>query len=360
MDNTLEKTTGALAAIGLDDSIRSHIISLCLKAERRLAQQDFNVRDEITGPIVDALHQNIDSLKKRLCSGIDFHFYYRSKIARDFVMSQTKEPDHVWEPQTTKLLLHFGQRARQVIIGGAYSGDQAILLSHQMMKTGGLCHCFEPNKDQMSMLKFNSQVNGIDNIIFNQIGLWEDDDVELVLVGEDSFAHPEIAQSTNDPNAFTTISINSYGKQRSINKIDIIMLDVEGAELSVLKGADDFLSQPSDEAPCLIFEIHRNYVNWSSGLNNTGIVQFVQSHGYSVFSIRDYQSNVPMTGQKIELIRPEDTYLEGPPHGFNMLAVKNIEMLDHKMFHFCKNVSPKLLFHRDPILHQPQGTTTSK
>ena len=360
MNIEIDKLARALATVGSDERFRSQFLKLSLEVESRLARRDFNVREEVTGPIIDALHQELGPLKKRLSSGIEFHFYYRSKIARDFVMSPDSEPDHVWEPQTTQLLLYLGQEARHVVIGGAYSGDQAILLSHAMIAAGGLCHCFEPNRDQIRMLKLNAQVNGIDKIVFNQIGLWENDDVELVLVGDDSFAHPEIAQSADDPNAFATISLNTYGKQQGIDRLDLIMLDVEGAELAALKGADHYLNQAPGEAPCLIFEVHRNYVDWSNGLKDTEIVQFVRSHGYSVFSIRDYQSNVPMAGQAIELIRPEDTYLEGPPHGFNMLAVKDARILDRKVFRFCKGVSPKLLFHRDPKLHQPQPTIVTE
>src|SRR5690606_29317993 len=147
---------------------------------------DFDVREEVTGPIVDALHEGVGPLTKRLRGGIDFHFHYRSKIARDFVMSPDAEPDHVWEPQTTKLLVSLGHDKKHVVIGGAYSGDQAILLAHAMKKRGGTCHCFEPNRDQMAMLKRNAQSNKLDNVVFNQLGLWNTDNSHLVLVGDDS------------------------------------------------------------------------------------------------------------------------------------------------------------------------------
>jgi hypothetical protein len=175
----------------------------------------------------------------------------------------------------------------------------------------------------------------------------------LVLEGDDSFASPERAKSKNDPDAFPTITLNSYGNQNNINRFQVIMLDIEGVELAALKGADHYLKQPAGEAPHLIFEVHRHYVDWSDGLENTEIIRYLRDKGYSLFAIRDYQSNMPMGDQPIEIIKPEDAYLDGPPHGFNMLGTKDENILDPGLFRLCSGVSPKLLIHRDPRLHQP-------
>ena len=60
-----------------------------------------------------------------------------------------------------------------------------------------------------------------------------------------------------------------------------------------------------------------------------------------------------MANGRIELIAPEHTYLDGPPHGFNMLAVKDRALLENDLFVFRHHVSPKLLMHKDPALHHP-------
>lgn len=349
----MDRPTESLAKIGADPSLRAAQLEMLRQVEKAMARPDFDVREEVTGPIVDALHDGVGTLSKRLRGGIDFHFHYRSKIARDFVMSPEPEPDHVWEPQTTKLLVNLGRDKKHVLVGGAYSGDQAILLAHAMKGQGGTCHCFEPNRDQMAMLERNARSNHLGNVAFNQIGLWNTDNFRLVLVGDDSFAHPEAAADSDDPDAFATITIDSYGAQHGIDRLGLIMLDIEGAELAALQGAQRYLGMPAGQAPHVIFEVHRHYVDWSNGLGNTEIARYLAGLGYSLFAVRDYQSNVPMADAPVELIRPQDTYLDGPPHGFNMLAVKDEAVLQGPAFRFRKNVSPKLLFHRDPRLHQP-------
>ncbi len=184
MKTSIDNLSQALASVGKNERLRSRFLSLCREAEIILAERDFSVRDEVTGPIIDALHRDLTVLKKRLRSGIEFNFFYRSKIARDFVISPDEEPDHVWEPQTTRLLLHFSHNAQHVAIGGAYFGDHALLAAQALKEKGGMCHCFEPNQDQIEMLQLNANANGLLNIMANQIGLWSTDDTYLVPKGK--------------------------------------------------------------------------------------------------------------------------------------------------------------------------------
>jgi len=92
-------------------------------------------------------------------------------------------------------------------------------------------------------------------------------------------------------------------------------------------------------------------VDWSEGLLETPIAKLLTSFGYYLYAIRDFQGNYDMKGKSIELIAPEQTVLEGPPHGFNMLAIKDISLLDNPVFSFCSNVSPKYILHKDPLIH---------
>lgn len=354
IDNVL---ADSLAAIGKDRNLREQSIEFYKKIEKKLSKPDFNVREAITGPIIDALHRDCNTLSLELKSGLLFDFHYRSKIAREIVMREEKHPDHIWEPQTSKLLVLLSDNVNHVVIGGAYSGDHAVLIANQLKQnSSGVCHCFEPDPDQLSMLKHNADINQLDNIISHNIGLWSDSNTRLKLVGFDSFAHSEVVsiiQEDDAEDSFPTTSINDYGKDNNIESIGLIMLDIEGSELPALQGASHYLSQDEKEAPSVVFEVHRHYVDWSNGLENTEIVSYLSELGYTVYALRDYNSNVPMAGHPIEIIPVNQVYLDGPPHGFNMLAIKNMQLIENEHFTVCHNVSPKLLSHRDKKLHQP-------
>lgn len=341
----------AIAALGADEALREKLVSYCRGVERSFGLRHGDVRETITGPIVDALHAPGMMLRKTLADGTLFEFAYRSKIARDFVLSPDPKPDHVWEPQTTRLLVHLARKTRSAVIGGGYIGDHAVLVARAMLAAGGVCHAFEPNPESAQLMRRNAANNGVTNLQVSELGLWNRDDVRLELVGNDSHAHPVVG---NDAKAgFAGIRLDSYGEANRLQSLGLLMLDIEGGEQAALEGAAGFLARGKTEAPAVVFEVHRSYVDWSNGLEKTAIVRLMMDAGYKVFAIRDFQSNVPMAGCLIELLPPETTCLEGPPHGFNMLAVKDQGVLDPAVFRLCKDKSPKLLLHKDPKLHHP-------
>ncbi|MDU8673306.1 FkbM family methyltransferase [Paenibacillus polymyxa] len=352
----LNKLQQTLLLIGQNEELRSKTLTWFKEIEELLHYPQGSIRDEITGPILDAMYNENNIFRKQLSNGLVFDFYYRTKIARDFLMSTPEVPDHVWEPQTTKLLLLLSKNLKQVLIGGAYFGDQAILLANEIKNNNGVVHAFEPNLDQFNMLNHNAKINGLNNLKAWRMGLWKDSESSFRLVGEDSFAHAEsVVNETTQVNKdiFSTVSIGDYLEREQIRKLDLIMLDIEGLEYSVLQGAEKQLNLPDSEAPTIVFEVHRSYVDWSNGLQNSEIIKYLKKFGYSVFAIRDYNSNVDMTNLPIEIIPPDRVFLEGPPHGFNMLAVKDTSILNSTSFKICYDVSPKLLKHKNSHLHQP-------
>lgn len=350
-----QKLVAALGMIADNEQWRDVFIAHLLKFEEAISTPGIDVRENVTGPLVDMLYHDDEIIRKSLADGTVLDFLYRSKIARDFLLSAPARPDHAWEPQTSKLLLDLASRAQHVLIGGAYFGDQAILLARQISVNQGSVHAFEPNAEQRRMLMHNAALNHLHNVIARPEGLWSDSSTSLKLVGYDSFAHPEVSQDDSDPASFRTVTIADYLDAAGLKKVDLIMLDIEGAELRALQGAASFLAMPAGTAPDIVFEVHRDYVDWGAGLENTPIVRYLSELGYTVFAVRDFNSNVDMSGKPIELIPADKVYLEGPAHGFNMVAVKNPQRFDTPDYLICHDVSPKLLRHKDPALHHPMS-----
>jgi FkbM family methyltransferase len=348
--NGADAVVSALRAIGRNEKLKRNFLDLCRQAEVELPGDS---RHAVTGPLVDALHEDGVVYRRRLRSGAEFEFLYSSRIAREFVMAQG-EPDHVWEPQTTKLLLHLARGAGNVVVGGAYFGDHAVLIARRLQAEGGFCHAFEPNPESARMLSRNGELNRLTNLKVHRLGLWDEDDARLTLVGDDALASSAPA-AAEDPSAFPTTTVDAYLDRAGVDRVGLLMIDVEGAELRVLRGARRRLALPPGQAPHLVFEVHRHYTDWSDGLHNTDVVRMLTAAGYHVFAVRDFHANYDMADRPIELIRPETTYLEGPPHGFNMVAVKDLDALRGDGFLVLDGVSPKLLVHKDPALHHPAG-----
>ncbi len=348
-----DKALQALSRIGGTEEWRQAFVRQLIAFEGAISAPGVDVREELTGPLVDALYDDDQVVRKTLSNGVTFEFLYRSKIARDFVMSVPEQPDHAWEPQTSRILVRLAKGAKQVVIGGAYFGDHAVLIAREIAAGGGVVHAFEPNTQQRGMLMRNAELNGLSNIKPRPEGLWHDSSTNLKLVGYDSFANAEVAEAGDD--TFKTVTIADYLKALGVDVLDLIVLDIEGAELGALKGAAPFLAAPKGQAPDILFEVHRHYVDWSNGLAETEIVKLLTDNGYTVFALRDFNSNYDLAGKPVELIPVDAVHLEGPPHGFNMVAVKDPTVFDGPGYSVVHDVSPKYLRHKDPKLHHPVG-----
>lgn len=318
---------------------KSLFIESLIEYENKCGYPESSVRDTITGPLADELFSG-EKFTKELDNGLKMTFVYNSKIAREFLLSQPAIPNHVWEPQTTKLLLHFSGNAENVIIAGAYFGDQAIPVANNIRKSGGICHTFEPNKNNSDLIIENAKLNGLTNVLINNLALWNKSDEKLIFEGEDALAST-VEAKTADANVLHTITIDDYCSRQKTGKVDLLMIDVEGSEIKVLQGAVEMLKK---NKPVVVFETHSLYDDWSNGLENSHSALLLKDLGYEVFAVREFHQNIDTASMPIELLPLERTFCETPPHhGFNMLAVPLKEMIQNDLFKIVYDLSPKLI-----------------
>ncbi len=321
---------------------RESFIEALVEFEKKAGHPQVNVRDTVSGPLADELFMGM-AFSKKLQNGLSINFVYNSKIAREFLLCNPAVPDHVWEPQTTKLLLHFSGNAQNVIIAGAYFGDQAIPVANNIKKTG-ICHTFEPNKNNSDLIIENAKLNNLDNILINNLALWNKSNEQLVFEGEDALAST-VDAGNSIGNVLYTITIDDYTAQNNIGKVDLLMIDVEGSEIKVLEGAVEMLKR---NKPVVVFETHSLYDDWSNGLENSRSAILMKEMGYEVFAVREFHQNIDTGEMPIELLPLNRTYCETPPHhGFNMLAVPTHSLIENDLFRIVYDLSPKLILPKD-------------
>ena len=342
----------ALAAAGKDQKLRSAIFDALRRAEAD-ADDPAGFREQVRWPLILSLLSEAKTHTVVLENGLIFEVSPDSRIEQALLLSSEEHPDHVWEPQTTKLLTALAAETTNVIVGGAYIGDHVLFLARAVGGgvTPGVIHAFEPMQRPFERLLHNLRVNDIENVIANRLGLWDRSQVILTVEGHLGLASSKPdAEDNTGGERIESISIDEYVESRQVSPVGLIMLDTEGGEEKALAGARETIAK---HAPNIVFEIHRNFVDWSEGLEKTSIIDFLQSRGYSVFAIRDFHSNYAMADHPIEIIPVSRVYLEGPPHGFNALATTDPDLVKRLELRIVENVSPKLLLHKDPALHQP-------
>ena len=188
--NSYGSLEAARALLAKNPSAREQLLDCLVKIEKSLQSgTSANVREDLTGPIVDLLIDPNEIMKRNVANGMSFNFRYSSKIARDFVLARETMPDHVWEPQTTRTIVSLSRGKKNVIIGGAYFGDHALFVA-RALAAGGICHCFELSSDSIDMLKRNLRDNAISNVIVTQEALWSSDGDRISLSGSDFACEP--------------------------------------------------------------------------------------------------------------------------------------------------------------------------
>jgi FkbM family methyltransferase len=328
--------------------LKDLFIQSLIDFENKGGHPQTNVRDLVSGPLADELFMG-EKFSKELDNGIKINFVYNSKIAREFLLSQPAVPNHVWEPQTTKLLLHFSKEAKNVIIAGAYFGDQAIPVAVNI-KDAGICHTFEPNKNNSDLIKENAALNGLKNVLINNLALWNKSGEKLVFEGEDALASTITADEATE-NVLHTITIDDYVTQNNVGEVNLLMIDVEGSEIKVLEGAREMLQKYK---PVVVFETHSLYNDWSNGLENSDSVKLMSEMGYEVFAVREFHQNIDTADMPVELLPANRTYCETPPHhGFNMLAVPSKNLIENDLFRIVFDLSPKLILPKNDARFSP-------
>lgn len=314
---------------------------------------NFDARTKILYPLLDEIFSEGQRLNVRLENGLTVDYLYRSNIAKEILLRDRENPSHAWEPMTTRSVeLAIRHMPGSVMVGGAYFGDHALIAAHELSasKSPGLVICVEPNQEQRAILEDNAASNNLsDSIRLLDSVLWSSSSARFSLAASDSHA----AVIADEKAEYTSKTIDEILSDHGIDHVSLVLIDIEGSEEEALRGASATLSAPPDQAPVVIAEIHRKYVDWSGGLTETSIVRHLQDHGYSVFALRDCQSNWCLGLDAPEIIPLDRVYLEGPPHGFNLIAAKDTSFFEDQGFHVVYDVSPKYLRHRDPALHLP-------
>ncbi|MDQ3980548.1 MAG: FkbM family methyltransferase [Actinomycetota bacterium] len=345
-----------LAVAGRNEFLRQQLFDALRRAEEE-ADDPATFRDQVRWPLVRAALQEVDTHRVMLEDGLIFDVAPESRIEKALLLSPTAHPDHVWEPQTTRLLLRLADSARHVLVGGAYIGDHVLPIAKRLGSRGEV-HAFEPMPRAFRRLLHNIAVNGIENVRAHRRAVWDTSGIPLCLAGDAALASCRESSDEGDSEngiVVTSVTVADYVREVRLPSLDLISLDLEGGEERALRGAVEFLDLPTGTAPNFVFEIHRDYVDWTAGLANTSVAQLLLSRNYSVYAIRDFHDNYSMAGQPIEVIPIERVYLGGPPHGFNMLATKDPSLLGSLGLKVVNDVSPKLILHKDPALHHPVG-----
>lgn len=146
-------------------------------------------------------------------------------------------------------------------------------------------HIFEPAPDNFELLKSNIEMNGMDNVVLNNVAVSSGDNATLRMYIYEDQAYNSVYMLNRVP--FKSIvevpalSIDGYIEKQGIrpDTIELMKIDVEGYEYNVLKGASRLLTEYSPKILCEI-----SHANLSkSGLVPHDVICSLLPYGYKCY-----------------------------------------------------------------------------
>ena len=124
-----------------------------------------------------------------------------------------------------------------IIDAGGFIGDTAALFCE---KTSNNCfiHAFELLDENIKLFKYNNKLNNIEsNVIINQLALTNKSDETIKIKQTAVQGATSIFGNNDSETSIGTITLDDYIIRNNIEKVDLIKMDIEGAEIPALEGS---------------------------------------------------------------------------------------------------------------------------
>jgi len=193
----------------------------------------------------------------------------------------------VYEPIEAYLFSQLASPGNVVIDAGANIGQYTLLASAAVGPTGTV-HAFEPVPQNFVRLQKNISINGKTNVRLNRNALWHATaDLQFGLPAGDgpndgSYSAGAVADSIAPVVSASAVRFDDYARDNGVNRVDLVKMDIEGAELSALLGMAEVLQR---DRPTILMEVNRSAC-FSLGYDPQDLWEFlVLRLGYTAWQI---------------------------------------------------------------------------
>jgi FkbM family methyltransferase len=189
------------------------------------------------------------------------------------------------EPETVDLIHRVVSPGMVFFDVGAHVGQYSLIAS-KLVGQDGAVHSFEPHPILFEALRRNLRRNQCHNVCsHNAAADVHPGSSTLFLatasnVGATSLRPP--ANDSGERSAVQRSALDTYVRSRGIGRVDLVKLDVEGAELDALQGARAVLVENPEI--CIIYEIFEPTARLF-GRSTTDVARYLRTLGFQIFRI---------------------------------------------------------------------------
>lgn len=187
----------------------------------------------------------------------------------------------IYEPDKTQAIRDLLKSGQTFIDVGGNKGDFSLLAAN-IVGPDGRVLTFEPEPDNCHWIKNSTQLNQYNNIQLFDIALSDNNEVAQLFIGEKSGWHSLISSQGNTDNRTIEVEthrLDSVLERIDIQHVDMIKIDVEGAEMAVLNGAEELLD--NNPELILLLDLHPHM-----GVDPDVICKLLTRKGFRIHSIK--------------------------------------------------------------------------
>ena len=198
------------------------------------------------------------------------------------VIGEIQHSGGTYEPQVMRALGHIVRNDAVVFDVGANIGVFALVLSR--LADRGRVFAFEPAPENFDYLEQNLASNGASNVVAERSAVYDQaGTVPFIFTTAGPSAsfvssNPEHAGESQPVGAVT---LDGYVEAHHLQRVDLIMVDAEGAEMAVLRGAQRTLQT---YRPALLIEVNPVSLRRFGGASFHDLLAVLRQ-GWGLFSI---------------------------------------------------------------------------
>lgn len=189
-----------------------------------------------------------------------------------------------YEVEETRLLMEVLRPGMVVLDVGANMGYYALIASEKVGPSGAV-HAFEPAPEQFEHLSLNVRINGRENVFLNNCAVAEASGTRQLFLadGWNQGTHSlgPRASSTR-VQSVPCVTIDEYVRQKGVERVDVVKVDVEGAELFVFLGARETIA--TMRPPLIVFEACEEHTR-ALDTTTREVKQLLSDLGYTLYRL---------------------------------------------------------------------------
>lgn len=235
-------------------------------------------------------------LKQITFNGYEVFIWAQEDIGKKLLLTGSFERDEI-------RYLERSIRADDVCFDvGGNTGIYAMLFA-KLAGERGQIYVFEPVRRNSLAISLAAEINNFNNIhVFEGVASSENGMVKITLPEMDG-AYAHIVKSNNvlDCIDVKSITLDYFVEEEGINRLDILKIDVEGAEFDVLRGAAGILGNEKTAPRVVMVELFSQFLGkFDSSIPE--ILEYMHNFGYLPYSARSDGSLIPYTSGDFDKI----------------------------------------------------------